>query len=160
MSVSVVVLTGCTRQARYYTTSGYRPSRARRPLGMREPDVPSSLTNPRRAIVALIAVAVLITTAVAMHDGAVPSPWTNALGVLLGGLAGTFIGERLEQYGERVVATRIAWLQMAAIGLAFVAIISWHALPAYCQLPVSFVGGAVIVAATVFIQRLRIGGSS
>ena len=127
---------------------------------MREPDVPSSLTSPRRAIVALIALAVIIAIGVTMHDGAVARPWTNALGVLLGGLAGTFIGEYLGRYGERVAATRIAWLQMAAIGLAFVAIISWQRLPAYCQLPVSFVVGLVIVTATVYIQRLRMGRSS
>jgi len=126
---------------------------------MREPDVPSSLAPPRRAIVALIALAVLIAIAVTIHDGAVARPWTNALGVLLGGLAGTFIGEGLERFGERSVAVGIAWILSAAIGLAFVAVISWQALPAYCQLPVSFVAGAVIVTATVYIQRLRIGGS-
>jgi hypothetical protein len=127
---------------------------------MREPDVPSTLALPRRAIVALIALAALIAVPVSMRDGAVASPLTNAIGVLLGGLAGTFIGERLERFGERVAATRIAWLQMAAIGLAFVGFITWQALPAYCQLPVSFAGGVVIVTAAIYIQRLRIGGSS
>jgi hypothetical protein len=122
---------------------------------MREPDVPSSLASPRRAIVALLAVAVVVAIGVSLHDGAVASRWTNALGVLLGGLAGTYIGERLASFGERVAATRIAWLQMATIGLAIVGIITWNALPAYCQLPVSFVMGLVIVSATVYLQRLR-----
>jgi hypothetical protein len=122
---------------------------------MLEPDAPPTLASPRRAIVALMVVAIVVATAVSLHDGVVASRWTNAFGVLLGGLAGTFIGERLAGFGERVAATRIAWLQMATIGLAIVGIISWQALPAYCQLPVSFVMGAVIVAATVYIQRLR-----
>ncbi len=126
---------------------------------MREPDVPSSLTPPRRAIVALIALATIIAIAVSLHEGAVASPWTNALGALLGGLGGTFIGEGLARFGGRIAGTRIAWVQMALIGVAFVAIISWQTLPAYCQLPVSFVMGAVIVAAAVYIQRLRIGES-
>jgi hypothetical protein len=125
---------------------------------MREPHVPSSLAPPRRAIVALIALAVLVATAVSMHDGAVASRWTNALGALLGALAGTFIGEGLARFGERIAATRLAWLQMATIGPTVVAIISWQELPAYCQLPVSFVMGAVIIAAAVYIVRVRIGG--
>jgi hypothetical protein len=153
---SVVALTGLTRQACYFTTSGYRPSRERKPLAMPQPDTPPALASPRRAIVASIVVAAIVAAAVSLHDRAVDSRWTNALGVLLGGLAGTFIGERLAGFGERVAATRIAWLQMATIGLAIAGIISWQALPAYCQLPVSFVMGAVIVASAVYIQRLRI----
>jgi hypothetical protein len=122
---------------------------------MREPDVPSPLSPSRRTIVASIAIATLITIGVSLHDGTVAGRWTNALGFLLGGLAGTFIGEHLERFGERIAATRIAWIQMATIAFLFVAIVSWQALPAYCQLPVTFVMGAVIVAATVYIQRLR-----
>ena len=125
---------------------------------MREPDVPSSLDSPRRTIVALMALAGVIAIGVSLHDGAVASPWTNALGALLGGLGGTFVGEGLARFGGRIAGTRIAWLQMALIGLAFVAIITWQTLPAYCQLPVSFVMGGLIVAAAVYIQRLRIGG--
>ncbi len=122
---------------------------------MREPGVPS-LSPTRRAIVAAMAVAAFITILTSVHDGTVASRWTNALGLLLGALAGTFIGEYLERFGERITATGIAWLQMAVIALLFVGIVSWQALPAYCQLPVSFAMGVVIVAATVYIQRLRI----
>jgi uncharacterized membrane protein YqgA involved in biofilm formation len=82
--------------------------------------------------------------------------WINAVGLLLGGLAGIGIGERLERFGERIAATRIAWLQMAIIAFLFVGLVSWQALPAYCQLPVSFAMGTVIVAAAVYIQRLRL----
>jgi len=109
----------------------------------------------RRAIVASIVVATLIAIAVTIHDGAIAGRWTNALGFLLGGLAGTFVGEHLERFGERIAATRIAWLQMATIAFLCVAVITWQALPAYCQLPVSFAMGGVIVAAAVYIQRLR-----
>jgi uncharacterized protein YacL len=122
---------------------------------MPHPDAPPALASPRRAIVASIVVAAIVAAAVSSHDRVVDSRWTNALGVLLGGLAGTFIGEWLAGFAERVAATRIAWLQMATIGLAIAGIISWQALPAYCQLPVSFVMGAVIVASAVYIQRLR-----
>jgi hypothetical protein len=122
---------------------------------MREPHAPPSLSPSRRAIVGSLGAATLVTIAVSIHDGSVAVRWTNALGFLLGGLAGTFIGEHLERFGERMAATRIAWLQMAIIAFLFVAIVSWQALPAYCQLPVTFVMGTVIVAATVYIQRLR-----
>jgi hypothetical protein len=44
---------------------------------------------------------------------------------------------------------------MATIAFLLVAIIGWQALPAYCQLPVTFAMGVVIGAATVYIQRLR-----
>lgn len=127
---------------------------------MHEPDVPPSLARPRRAIVALIGLALLIAIAATLHDRAIARSWTNALGVLLGSLAGTFIGEGLERFRDRAAAVGIAWILTAGIGLALVAVISWQALPAYCQLPVSFVAGALIVTATVYIQRLRIGGSS
>ena len=122
---------------------------------MREPDAPSPLSSSRRAIVVSLALAALITIGVSFHDGGVAGRWTDALGFLLGGLAGTFIGEHLERFGERIAATRIAWIQMAIIAFLFVAVISWQALPAYCQLPVTFVMGAVIVTAAVYIQRLR-----
>jgi uncharacterized membrane protein YgdD (TMEM256/DUF423 family) len=121
---------------------------------MREPDAPS-LSPSRRAIVASIIAATLITIAISVHDRTVESRWSNGLGLLLGGLAGTFIGEQLERFDERVAATRIAWLLMAAIAFLLVAIISWQALPAYCQLPVTFAIGVVIGAATIYIQRLR-----
>ena len=124
-------------------------------MRMREPDMPSPLSRSRRAIVASLAIAALITILTSIHDGSVASRWTNALGFLLGGLAGTFIGERLERFGERVAATGIVWMQMAVIAFLSVGIVSWQALPAYCQLPVSFAMGVVIVAATVYIQRLR-----
>jgi hypothetical protein len=124
---------------------------------MSDPGMPSSLTTLRRTIVASLVLAVVVTIVVSLHDGTVASPWTNALGVLLGGLAGTFIGEHLQRFGERATATRIAWLQMATIGLVVVATIGWQSLPAYCQLPVSFVMGAVVATATIYIQRLRIG---
>ncbi len=97
-----------------------------------------------------------VTIAASVKDGAVASRWTNAIGVLLGGLAGSFIGEHLERFGERIAATQIAWLQMALIALLFVAVVSWQELPAYCQLPVSFAIGIVVVAATVYVQRLRL----
>ena len=125
---------------------------------MNEPDAAPSLAPPRQAVVALLALTTIITVAVSMHDGAIARAWTNALGALLGALAGTYIGEGLARFGERSAATGIAWLLMAAIGLVVVAIVSWQALPAYCQLPVSFVMGTVIVAAAVFLQRLRFGG--
>jgi uncharacterized membrane protein YoaK (UPF0700 family) len=123
---------------------------------MREPDVPSPLSHSRRAILASIVLATLVTIGASIHDGSVASRWTNALGFLLGGLAGTFIGEHLERFGERIAATGIAWLQMAVIAFLFVGIVSWQSLPAYCQLPVSFAMGAVIVAAMVYIQRVRL----
>ena len=44
---------------------------------------------------------------------------------------------------------------MATIGLLIVGAVSWQALPDYCRLPVSFAMGLVIVAATVYVQRLR-----
>jgi hypothetical protein len=122
---------------------------------MRQADGPSSLAPLRRGIVAAIALVVIIAIVATVKDGTVASRWTNALGVLLGGLAGSFVGEHLERFGERMAATQIAWLQMAMIALLFVAVISWQSLPAYCQLPVSFAIGIVIVAATVYIQRLR-----
>jgi hypothetical protein len=122
---------------------------------MRDPHLPSVLTPLRRGIVAAIGLVALITVAASIKDGVVPSPWTNAVGVLLGGLGGSFIGEHLERFGDRMAATQIAWLQMALVALLFVAIISWQSLPAYCQLPVSFAMGLVIVAATVYIQGLR-----
>ena len=109
----------------------------------------------RRAIVVSIVVATLITIAVSAHDHTIAKSWTNALGLLLGGLAGTFVGEHLERFGERMAATRIAWLQMATIAFLLVAIVTWQALPAYCQLPVSFAMGLVVAAAAVYIQKLR-----
>jgi hypothetical protein len=122
---------------------------------MRQADGPSSLAPLRRGIVAAIGLVVIIAVIATVKDGTVASRWTNALGVLLGGLAGSFVGEHLERFGERMAATQIAWLQMAMIALLFVAVISWQSLPAYCQLPLSFAIGFVIVAATVYIQRLR-----
>jgi CDP-archaeol synthase len=122
---------------------------------MRQPEVPPSLAPLRQGIVVAIAVAAGVTIWASIKDGVVMSHWTNAIGVLLGGLAGSFIGEHLERFGERIAATQIAWLQMALIALLFVAVITWQALPAYCQLPVSFAIGIVVVAATVYIQRLR-----
>ena len=122
---------------------------------MRQPDVPSPLAPLRRGIIAAIVLAAIVSVVATVKDGTVASRWTNALGVLLGGLAGSFIGEHLERFGERIAATRIAWLQMALIALLFVAVVTWQALPAYCQLPVSFAIGIVIVAATVYIQHLR-----
>jgi len=117
---------------------------------MRQPQAPPSLAPLRRGIVVAIALAAGVMIAASVKEGA-----TNAIGVLLGGLAGSFIGEHLERFGERIAATQIAWLQMALIALLFVAVVSWQDLPAYCQLPVSFAVGIVVVAATVYIQRLR-----
>jgi hypothetical protein len=122
---------------------------------MRQPDVPSSLAPVRRGIAGAIALVAIIAVAASIRNAALASPWTNASGLLLGALAGSYIGEHLERFGERIAATQIAWLQMALIALLFVAIVSWQSLPAYCQLPVSFAMGIVIVAATVYIQRLR-----
>jgi hypothetical protein len=119
------------------------------------PDTPPSLAPLRRGIAIAAVLAAGIAAAESAQGGAVDIRWTNALGVLLGGLAGSFVGERLEQYGERMAATQIAWFQMALIALLFVAVVSWQTLPAYCQLPVSFAIGIVVVAATVYIQRLR-----
>ena len=115
----------------------------------------TALSDTMRQLLAAEIPSILVTIAASIHDGTVAGRWTNALGFLLGALAGTFIGEHLERFGERIAATRIAWLQMAIIAFLFVAIVSWQALPPYCQLPVTFVMGAVIVAATVYIQRLR-----
>ncbi len=123
---------------------------------MRQPEEPPSLAPLRRGIVVAIVLAAGVTIAAAVKDHAIVSRWTNAIGVLLGGLAGSFIGEHLERFGERMAATQIAWLQMALIALLFVAVVSWQSLPAYCQLPVSFAVGIVVVAATVYIQRLRL----
>ena len=125
---------------------------------MRQPDGPSPLAPVRRGIVAAIVLIVLVTVVASIHDGVLASPWTNALGLLLGALAGSYIGEHLERFGERIAATQIAWIQMATIALLFVAIVSWQSLPAYCQLPVVFLMGIAVVAATVYIRRLRIGG--
>ncbi|MGA2394272.1 MAG: hypothetical protein ABSH03_13110 [Candidatus Lustribacter sp.] len=122
---------------------------------MRHADHPSSLAPLRRGIVAAIVLAAVVAVAASIKGGAVDSRWTNALGVLLGGLAGSYVGEHLERFGERMAATQIAWLQMALIALSFVAVIYWQSLPAYCQLPLSFAIGIVVVAATVYIQRLR-----
>jgi uncharacterized membrane protein YgdD (TMEM256/DUF423 family) len=102
-----------------------------------------------------VGIAAVIATVESLRSGSVDSRWTNALGVLLGGLGGSYVGEHLERFGERMAATQIAWLQMALIALLFVAIVNWQMLPAYCQLPVSFAIGIVVVAATVYIQRLR-----
>jgi hypothetical protein len=44
---------------------------------------------------------------------------------------------------------------MATIGLIIVAAVSWQALPDYCRLPVSFAMGLAVIAAAVYIQRLR-----
>jgi hypothetical protein len=113
------------------------------------------MSTPRRWLLAAIAITAVGTAAATVRDGAVASRWTDALGLLLGGLAGTEIGERLERFGKRFEATWIAWLQMAAIAFLFVGVVTWQALPAYCQLPVAFAMGAAIVAAIVYIQRLR-----
>lgn len=102
------------------------------------------------------ALAIVIAVVASAQASAVSSRWTNALGVLLGGLGGSFIGEYLERFGDRAAATRIAWVQMALIALLFVAVEHWQWLPAYCQLPVSFAIGVVVVAATVYLQRLRL----
>lgn len=114
-----------------------------------------SLAPLRRGIGVAVAVAVVVAVVESIRGGAVDVRWTNAIGVLLGGLAGSFIGEHLERFGERIAATRIAWLQMTLIALLFVAVVTWQTLPAYCQLPLSFGIGIVVVAATVYIQRLR-----
>jgi hypothetical protein len=123
---------------------------------MRQPEAPPSLAPLRRGIVVAIVLTAGVTIVATVKDGAVVSRWTNAIGVLLGGLAGSFIGEHLERFGERIAATQIAWLQMALIALLLVAVVTWQTLPAYCQLPVSFAIGIVVVAATVYIQRLRL----
>jgi hypothetical protein len=122
---------------------------------MLEPGLPSPLSPSRRAIVAFLVLAVLVTIAASVHDRAVASRWTDALGLLLGGLGGTFIGEYLERFGDRRSATRVAWAQMVAIAGLLVAVIGWRELPAYCQLPVTFAMGVVIGATTVWLQRLR-----
>jgi len=114
-----------------------------------------TMSSPRQWLVAAIVVTAIGTIAASLRDGAIASRWTDALGLLLGGLAGTEIGERLERFGKRFEATWIAWLQMAAIAFLFVGVITWQELPAYCQLPVAFAMGAAIVAAIVYIQRLR-----
>jgi hypothetical protein len=44
---------------------------------------------------------------------------------------------------------------MAAIAFLFVGVVTWQELPAYCQLPVAFAMGVVVVAAIVYIERLR-----
>jgi hypothetical protein len=113
------------------------------------------MSSPRRWLFAAILITAVGTVAATLRDGTVASRWTDALGLLLGGLAGTEIGERLERFGKRFEATWIAWLQMAAIAFLFVGVVTWQALPAYCQLPVAFAMGAAIVAAIVYIQRLR-----
>jgi hypothetical protein len=121
---------------------------------MREPDLPS-LRALRRAILGGIAVVAVVTVWLTVRDGVLASRWTDALGALLGALAGTFVGERLGDVGGRVMATRLAWVQMASIGLVIVGAVSWQALPDYCRLPVSFALGVVVIGTAVYIQRLR-----
>jgi len=123
---------------------------------MQEPAGPSPLSISRRAIVVALIVAAIATLAASVHDGMLPSRWTNGLGLMLGGLAGTYVGEYLERFGGRVAVTRIAWVQMAAIAFLLVAIISWQTLPAYCQLPVTFAMGIALGSATIYLQRLRV----
>jgi hypothetical protein len=123
---------------------------------MQEPGVPSPLSLSRRTIVVALIVAAIATLAASVHDGTIASRWTNGLGLLLGGLAGTYVGEYFERFGGRVAVTRIAWLQMAAIAFLLVAIISWRELPAYCQLPVTFAMGIALGSATIYLQRLRV----
>lgn len=123
---------------------------------MPDQDAPSPLSFSRRAIVVVLIVAAIATLAASVHDGTLASRWTNGLGLLLGGLAGTYVGEYLERFRGRVAVTRIAWLQMAAIAFLLVAIISWQALPAYCQLPVTFAMGIALGSATIYLQRLRV----
>jgi hypothetical protein len=120
--------------------------------------VTSSLTPVRRGIVAGIVVALVAAVIASIHEGTVAVSWSNALGALLGCLAGTYVGERLPGSKERMTATRIVWLQMATIGLFIVAAVEFQSLAAYCQLPVVFLMGIAVVAATVYIRRLRIGG--
>jgi uncharacterized membrane protein len=121
---------------------------------MRESD--PSLTRARRWIGLAIVVAIVGAVITSVRLGSVASPWTNALGLLLGGLGGTSIGAYLEhRFGERFNATWLSWLQMAVIALLCVAVITFQALPAYCQLPVAFAQGVTLAAAAVFLQRLR-----
>ena len=121
---------------------------------MNAPGSPT-LASPRRLLLAALVVVAVGTVAATIRDGVVASRWTDALGLLLGGLAGSYIGEGLERFGARIAATWIAWLQMAAIAFLFVGVITWQELPAYCQLPVAFAMGVVVVAAIVYIERLR-----
>jgi hypothetical protein len=111
--------------------------------------------NARRWLLAALGIAAVGAVAATLRDGTVASRWTDALGLLLGGLAGTYVGEQLERFGARFQATWIAWLQMAAIAFLFVGVVTWQELPAYCQLPVAFAMGVVVVAAIVYIERLR-----
>ena len=115
-----------------------------------------SLARSRRWIVATTALAAAVTAAFARHDGFILSPWSNATGFLLGGLAGSYIGERLERFAARNTVTSIVWLQMAALGIVLAGIVAWRALPAYCQMPVSFAVGVIVGTATIYLQRVRI----
>lgn len=115
----------------------------------------AELGRARRWIGLAIAAVAIVTFMTSSRAGVVASPWTNAFALLLGGLGGTYVGEHLERFGERFAATWITWLQMALIAFLFVAVITWQALPAYCQAPIAFAMGMTIVAATVYIQRLR-----
>jgi len=122
---------------------------------MRQPDLPPTLVPLRRGIVAALVVTAAVAVAVSAHEGTVAGRWTNTLGVLLGSLAGTYIGEYLQRFGGRRAATSIGWIKMALVVVFFVAILSWQSLPAYCQLPATFALGIILVAATVYIQRLQ-----
>lgn len=115
-----------------------------------------SLARSRRWIVVAIAATAFGTAAFALHDGLILSPGSNATGFLLGGLAGSYLGERLERFAARGTVTWIVWLQMAALGMVLAGIVAWRGLPAYCQMPVGFAIGAIIGTATIYLQRLRI----
>jgi peptidoglycan/LPS O-acetylase OafA/YrhL len=153
MSVSVVVPAGL-----YPASMLFYHIRVSVVEGAKVRRVTSSLSPVRRGIVAGIVVALVAAIIASVHEGTVASNWSNALGALLGCLAGTYVGERLPGAQERVTATRVVWVQMATIGLFIVAAVEFQSLPAYCQLPVVFLMGIAVVAATVYIRRLRIGG--
>lgn len=116
----------------------------------------SSLALSRRWIIICTALAAGVTAITTAQAGLVASAWSNATGCLLGGLAGTYVGEQLMRFAQRTEATGIVWLQMAALALLLTGAVVWNALPAYCQLPVGFAMGLVIGAAIVYIQRLNI----
>ena len=123
MIVSVVCLHRSHRKQAIIPHPGSAVEAAKA-LGMQQPGVPSPLSLSRRRIVVASHRCRDRDPRGVRHDGTIASRWTNGLGLLLGGLAGTYIGEQLERFGGRVAVTRIAWLQMAAIALLLVAIIS------------------------------------
>ena len=116
----------------------------------------ASLPQFRRWILIFTVVTLCMTVVTTARSGFIVSGWSNATGSLLGGLAGTHIGERLARFGLRTEAIGIGWLQMAALAMLVVYAVVYSALPAYCQLPLNFAMGFVFIATIVYIRGLKL----